>query len=338
MSSAEGTVNEVTTAYGHRITVWTLLPFIAHCHCGKLLWRCRCKMAQISALDRPAEDQRQMNNSIDTKQSKKPGGNAPRWLKTLFTRFELLRVAVAQLFLPRKCYVQIKPNMSKNKTLFPGLDKEIKTYNHDTSLAQRSLCVDGNRVIMLRRMLKLVESLPDGDYAELGTYRGISGRLIYKYMAPNSELHCFDTFDGFDDGDVHKETKNVQDRGIEGAFGDTSLQLAERYILNGASDQGHLFMHQGYFPETFKGLESRTWRFVHLDPDLYLPTLEGLKHFYPQLVPGGVILLHDYYSFFTGVRRAVEEFLVPQGIVVVPLGDKAGTGAVFKSETVLQAA
>lgn len=263
---------------------------------------------------------------------------APKWLKALYTRYEMLRVAIAQFFLPGKCYVQSMPNTATKMSLFPGLRDEIDGYNHDTSIAQKSLSMDGNRVIMLRNMLKVVAELPAGDYAELGTYRGISARLIFGNLAANSQLHCFDTFDGFTDADVNAETSNVKDRGIGGAFSDTTLQLAQQYILNGRPGGGRLFMHKGYFPDTVAGFEERSWRFVHLDPDLYKPTLEGIRYFYPRLVPGGILLLHDYNSFFTGVRRAADEYFAPRGIVVIPLGDKAGTGVVLKPAVVSQVA
>lgn len=263
---------------------------------------------------------------------------APKWLKALYTRYELLRVAIAQFFLPGKCYVQSMPNTATKMAMFPGLRDEIDSYNHDTSIAQKSLSMDGNRVIMLRNMLRVVADLPAGDYAELGTYRGISARLIFGNLAADSQLHCFDTFGGFTDADVNAETHNVKDRGIGGAFSDTSLQLAQQYILNGRPGEDRLFMHQGYFPDTVAGFEERSWRFVHLDPDLYKPTLEGIRYFYPRLVSGGVLLLHDYNSFFTGVRRAADEYFSSRGIVVLPLGDKAGTGVVLKPSVVAQAA
>jgi len=255
---------------------------------------------------------------------------APNWLRVLVTWINLKRIAVVGLLLPGKCFVQIKPNSVDKMGYFPGLRQEIKSYNHDTSMAQKSLAVDGNRVNMLRVMLRQVASLPGGDYAELGTYRGISARLILRHMHPDAELHCFDTFDGFDDKDTRAETPEVRNRGIDGAFSDTSLRRAEKYILDGKSSDDRLCFHKGFFPDTFKGLEKHSWRFVHLDPDLYAPTLDGLKFFYPRLVPGGVILLHDYYSFFAGVRRAADEYFTPLGIVVMPMVDKAGTGIVIK--------
>ncbi|MBW2431593.1 MAG: class I SAM-dependent methyltransferase [Deltaproteobacteria bacterium] len=271
-----------------------------------------------------------MKISINRLLAINPRAYAPDWLKVLFTRIDLIRIAIAKVLLPGKCFVQINPNCVEKMGYFPELRREMNSYNRDTSIAQKSLAVDGNRVIILRMMLRHVASLPTGDYAELGTYRGISARLILRHMKHGRELHCFDTFEGFAGRDTEEETPDVRDRDIEGAFDNTSLKRAERYILDGETDTGRLFLHKGYFPDTFQGLENRSWRFVHLDADLYMPTLEGIKCFYPRLVPGGVMLLHDYYSFFSGVRRAAEEYFSPLDIVVVPLVDKAGTGIVLK--------
>jgi len=271
-----------------------------------------------------------MKNTTALPLRKRLHSYAPDWLKILSTRIDLARVFIAQLFLPRKCYVQINHNSVETLGHFPGLDKEIRSYNYATSMAQKSLAIDANRVILLRMMLRQVAKLPSGDYAELGTYRGISARLILRHMKHGSQLHCFDTFEGFNDKDTGAESTSVRNRGIDGAFSDTSLQRAEEYILDGAIHSSDLFLHKGYFPQTFNGMEDRSWRFVHLDPDLYLPTLEGLRCFYPKLVPGGVMLLHDYYSFFDGVRRAADEYFASMGVVVVPFADKAGTGIVVK--------
>ena len=134
-------------------------------------------------------------------------------------------------------------------------------------------------------------------------------------------------------GTTRAESRSARNRGIDGAFSDPSLQRAEDYVLDGKIQSSSLFLHKGYFPNTFIGLENHGWRFVHLGPDLYLPTLEGLKCFYPKLVPGGVMLLHDYYSFFDGVRRAADEYFASMGVEVVPFADKAGTGIVIKPKS-----
>ena len=70
---------------------------------------------------------------------------------------------------------------------------------------------------------------------------------------------------------------------------------------------------------------------VSLDPDLYEPTLEGLRFFYPRLAPGGRILIHDYTSCqFEGVKMAVDEYCRAEGLFVVPLMDLHGTAVLVK--------
>lgn len=71
---------------------------------------------------------------------------------------------------------------------------------------------------------------------------------------------------------------------------------------------------------------------VSLDPDLYEPTLEGLRYFYPRLAPGGRILIHDYTSCqFEGVKMAVDEYCRAHELFVVPLMDLHGTAVLVKS-------
>ena len=51
--------------------------------------------------------------------------------------------------------------------------------------------------------------------------------------------------------------------------------------------------------------------FVNLDMDLYKPTLEGLKFFWPKMVKGGIILIHDFFSTgYAGVNKAIEQFVI----------------------------
>ena len=55
-------------------------------------------------------------------------------------------------------------------------------------------------------------------------------------------------------------------------------------------------------------MQDQRFSFVHLDVDLKSSTLACLEFFYPRMVPGGVILTHDY-SYLDGVRAAFGEFL-----------------------------
>ena len=48
---------------------------------------------------------------------------------------------------------------------------------------------------------------------------------------------------------------------------------------------------------------------LHLDMDLYEPTLEALKAFWPRILTGGVVLLDEYaIREWPGESEALEEF------------------------------
>jgi hypothetical protein len=151
----------------------------------------------------------------------------------------------------------------------------------------------------------------DGDFAELGVYRGGSAKLIAT-LKGNKRLHLFDTFTGLPevrpDVDVHKTSD----------FDDTSLQSVQRYL----SPYPNILFYPGFFPDSAKALaETHTrFAFVHLDVDIYESTKSGLEFFYPRMVPGGVILSHDYRNLgCPGVRRAYDEFFSDKPEMVIEL-------------------
>lgn len=152
-----------------------------------------------------------------------------------------------------------------------------------------------------------------GDFAELGVYKGETAWMMHQMDASRS-LHLFDTFEGFDAKDLTNEKKK-DERYTTDNFSDTSL-YAVKDLFEGKSD---IYFYQGYFPDTTKGLKDKKYALVHLDADLYLPTIEGLKYFYPKMSPGGVIIIHDYNHTWTGIKQSIDEFLttIPESLVEV---------------------
>ena len=153
-----------------------------------------------------------------------------------------------------------------------------------------------------------------GSFAELGVYKGVTANMLYE-MDRSRTLHLFDTFGGFHDADLAMES----DKGGKyntAEFSDTSVAAVKAYINGGDA----LVFHEGHFPETAKGLEQETFALVNIDADLYVPTIEGLRFFYPRLAPGGVIFVHDYNHNWAGARKAIDEFAktIPEGIVELP--------------------
>ena len=111
-----------------------------------------------------------------------------------------------------------------------------------------------------------------------------------------------------------------------------SLTPASRLCWGGSPFPEQAVIRRGYFPDTAAGLEQERFCLVSLDADLYAPILSGLIFFYPRLVPGGMILLHDYNNErFRGARQAVEEFEKQYGrLCLVPLCDLHGSAVIVK--------
>lgn len=164
-----------------------------------------------------------------------------------------------------------------------------------------------------------------GDLAELGVYQGEFAARMSRCF-PDRTLYLFDTFEGFDARDVSVESQSGYSRAVEGEFADTSVDL----ILSKMAAPERVVVRKGYFPETIPE-EETSFALVSLDADLYEPTLQGLRYFYPRLVSGGVILLHDYRNArFSGVCAAVEAFEQENGrMLLLPVGDLHGTAMII---------
>ena len=242
-------------------------------------------------------------------------------LKGLGSRLNGLRLGAAESILPTGYYVQMRP-------AYATAQWEADRRQYDR-LHNWNNFRDGNRVLQAHLLLDKVRDCSAGDYAELGTYQGNYARIIYSRMAEGSTLYCFDTFTGFPEASVRKEVETTGLRVSAGSFSDTSqARVAES--IGGHPSPSRLILRQGEFPATFAGLEHISWRFVLLDADLYAPIKAGLELFWPRLVPGGILIAHDYLSAFPGVRQAVHEFCDPLGIVPVPWPDRVGTAVIVK--------
>lgn len=167
-----------------------------------------------------------------------------------------------------------------------------------------------------------------GSVAELGVFRGTFARQI-NLAFPERDLHLYDTFEGFAEKDVKTETENSFSKAAAGDFSDTSQEA----VYESMPLKEKVIMHPGYFPDSFHEGEEQ-FCFISLDPDLYEPTKAGLEKFWPCLVPGGVIMIHDYNSRqFSGVADATDRFLEHvKDAAAFPVSDVHGSLVLKKIE------
>ncbi len=164
-----------------------------------------------------------------------------------------------------------------------------------------------------------------GHTAELGVYRGNTGIFVAKLAEQmGQKAYLFDTFEGFPNQDLSGIDSNKK---LE--FADTSLDAVKSLINCDAA-----VYVKGYFPASLQGNvpDGAKFSLVHIDCDLYAPFKAALEYFYPRLLPGGFLIMHDYSSlYWDGVENAVDEFFQDKNESLMPVPDKSGTVAIRKS-------
>lgn len=161
--------------------------------------------------------------------------------------------------------------------------------------------------------------------AEAGVFRGEFAKEINKYY-PDKKCFLFDTFDGFDEKDVTLEQKKSL------IVANYMKGLSEQFVYEKMPHKHMVEIRKGYFPDSAKGIDEQ-FCFVNLDMDLYKPIYEGIKFFYPKLISGGTLLIHDYFSdAYPNVRQAVEDYEKNYSVklITTPIGDDMSI-AIIKS-------
>ena len=146
------------------------------------------------------------------------------------------------------------------------------------------------------------------NLAEVGVYKGGTSWFIShvaKHLGFSSKiLHCFDTFKGHMPEDITQDDDS--ERHPPFFFGNIEFSDVQNYL----SELNGIVIHIGRFQDTSREINNLQFHFVHLDVDLYEPTLYGLKFFNEHLIGNGIIIVDDYgVKSCPGVEKAIDEFL-----------------------------
>lgn len=159
----------------------------------------------------------------------------------------------------------------------------------------------------------IVESVPEGNFAEVGVYKG--GAALFMASACRLNLVLFDTFKGISNADSRIDGHQ------NGDFADTSLSSVRETL----SEYSNVIIIPGLFPKSASVIEfDMQYSFVHLDGDTYQTTIDGLNYFWDKMVYRGHILLDDYeWCHCKGVKKAIDEFLsYHPGLIYYSIGNQ----------------
>ena len=200
---------------------------------------------------------------------------------------------------------------------FPQTFFEVdEQYNNLYDLAQRKTSsVDTDNPLRRQRHYTLqallrCAALEAGDACEVGCWRGLSAYQIahhIKAVPTDASLHIFDSFEGLSDFAPADTPRSglPHDQELRSKFA-AGLEIVQRNLR----EFDFILFYEGWVPARFGEVEDKRFSFVHVDVDLYQPTYETFKFFYPRLVPGGLMVFDDYGCIdFPGAKLAVDAYL-----------------------------
>ncbi len=158
--------------------------------------------------------------------------------------------------------------------------------------------LDTERLANLWQLCRL--SNPAGNILEVGAYKG-GCALHLSNCCPEREVIICDSFEGFETLDERLDTNFSATM-----FKDNNWETVDKLFTE---RQRKAEVIAGFFPASVNGKKIGPVSFVHLDVDLYKPTLESLYYISEELaIKHSIIVLDDYLRNAKGVDQAVQEF------------------------------
>lgn len=222
-----------------------------------------------------------------------------------------------------------RPNWSLDDEIEGRLMEFFQRHAIDARLILRNFPLYVRRVTMKRflahyELFRLVVEKP-GDIVELGVYRGTTLVQWANFLECRNigdrtrRVIGFDNFTGFRRLDPEDGPPDERAGKVTGGFNcsDVERQLEEMIAIFDADR----FVPQKARIKLIKGdIEETVPRFVeeqpgtrisllHFDCDVYAPTLTGLRHLWPLVIPGGVVVFDEYgIEPWAGESRAADQF------------------------------
>lgn len=201
------------------------------------------------------------------------------------------------------------------------------------------------KLISHYEIFRMVQDLP-GSIAELGVFKGESLLLFAKLMEISNinDRSCkvigFDNFKGFTsvhklDGEPNPEIDKVVGGWSPENYYEDLLALIgifdhDRFV----GQKARIELIEGDILETVpkyaKDNPGLRLRLLHLDCDMYEPTLVGLEHLFDRVVKGGIVLFDQFgFDDFPGESKAFEDFFGSNAPVLKKLPFNSNPGGYF---------
>jgi hypothetical protein len=159
----------------------------------------------------------------------------------------------------------------------------------------------------LRELALECQALP-GAFVECGVARGGCLALLALLAGPDRTVWGFDSFEGLPELTPEDKGHGVEWVGFQAAGPDGEKAVSHTFETLGLP-MDDVRLVAGWFQDTLPQFVDEVGEIalLRLDADFYKSTKFVLDTLYDSVVPGGAIIIDDYFSF-PGCRTAVDEF------------------------------
>ena len=195
-------------------------------------------------------------------------------------------------------------------------------YDLNSSIAFKRLI----RSFFLFKYFKSVSNL-SGNILEVGVFKGFSALLLKQLedtLNVNKKKECLFLIDSFEGlSKINKEDQVSNKEIYQHQEGHFKVNFED--VQNLFKNDDNVKLLKGWIPKIFDLLDNKNlYKFVHLDVDLFEPTLDTLNYVFDKVVKGGVIITDDFGSIsFPGNRKAWQKFFIEKNIqnsIALPSG------------------
>lgn len=156
----------------------------------------------------------------------------------------------------------------------------------------------------------------DGAFVECGVSTGFLSSAIMHDLDWNrlgKKFYLFDTYAGLD-ARFMSEAELTKER--LGWYSSLSYDAVKKNF----AEFGGVELVKGSIPETLGTVDIPTICYLSLDMNCTLPEIAAAEHFWPKLVPGGIMLLDDYaYSGYEEQHEAFDALAAKFGTTILSL-------------------
>jgi O-methyltransferase len=150
-----------------------------------------------------------------------------------------------------------------------------------------------------------------GCVVECGVWRGGMTAGLVAVLGKDRKYYLLDSFEGLPPAQPIDGPAAIawqQNTSAPEYFDNCSAgpEFAQTAMMKAGAKRFELV--RGFFNDTLPTFDPEPIALLRLDGDWYDSTIECLNHLFDRVVPGGIIILDDYYTW-DGCARALHDFL-----------------------------